>query len=201
MGSFLSAKMAKLSNILIGFGLALGGGYLIYKIANTAAEVNAFYNQLSINIKPRTIKLDGKILEPLKSKLVIKIDVEFINPTKTSISFQKPYVVLKYKDSELTRSKTSSDIVKIEAEGTSRIQDITFEIPLGDITTINIITDMIRTTGTGVFVDANNSLFKNVTTIFQTLTNNVLTKLLPLLEVSLLIYVGNTPITYSQKLG
>lgn len=193
--------MSKLTNILIGSALAIGGGYIIYKLANTAAEVKAFYDQLAINVKPRTIKVDGNILSPLKAKLIITIDVEFINPTKTSISFQKPYVVLKYKGSELTRSKTSNDIVTIAAEGASRIQGITFEIPLGDINTISILTDMIQTAGAGVFVDRNAGLTTNVTTVFRALTSNVMTKLLPQLEVSLLIYVGETPITYNQKLG
>ena len=193
--------MTKTSNILLGSILAFGAGYLIYKVAHKTAEYTAFVNQLAINIKPKSIKLDGKILKPTQAKIIIKIDVEFINPTKTSFSFQKPNVVIKYKDTELARSKVSTDIITLQAEGTSRISDITFEIPLADTNTLSILVDMIRTVGTGVFINQNQNILTNVTTVFNTLSNNVLTKLLPLISADLLVYVGDIPISYSQKLG
>ena len=60
---------------------------------------------------------------------------------------------------------------------------------------------MIRTVGTGVFINQNQNILTNITTVFNTLSNNVLTKLLPLISADLLVYVGNIPISYSQKLG
>lgn len=193
--------MAKIANILIGGTLAFGAAYLIYKAAQKTSEYTAFYNQLAINVKPKSIKLDGKILQPLKAKLIIKLDVEFINPTKTSISFQKPNVIIKYKDTELARSKVSTDIVTIQPQGTSRISDITFEIPLANSTTLSTLTDMIRTVGTGVFTTQGGNTATNISAIISALSNNVLTKLMPLLTVDLLTYIGDMPITYTQKLG
>lgn len=193
--------MAKIANILIGGTLAFGAAYLIYKAAQKTSEYTAFYNQLAINVKPKSIKLDGKLLQPLKAKLVIKLDVEFINPTKTSISFQKPNVIIKYKDTELARSKVSTDIVTIQPQGTSRISDITFEIPLANSTTLSTLTDMVRTVGAGVFTTQSGNIATNISAIISALTNNVLTKLMPLLTVDLLTYIGDMPITYSQKLG
>lgn len=193
--------MAKIANILIGGTLAFGAAYLIYKAAQKTSEYTAFYNQLAINVKPKSIKLDGKLLQPLKAQLIIKLDVEFINPTKTSISFQKPNVIIKYKDTELARSKVSTDIVTIQPQGTSRISDITFEIPLANSTTLSTLTDMIRTVGAGVFTTQSGNIATNISAIISALTNNVLTKLMPLLTVDLLTYIGDMPITYSQKLG
>ena len=193
--------MAKIANILIGGTLAFGAAYLIYKAAQKTSEYTAFYNQLAINVKPKSIKLDGKLLQPLKAQLIIKLDVECINPTKTSISFQKPNVIIKYKDTELARSKVSTDIVTIQPQGTSRISDITFEIPLANSTTLSTLTDMIRTVGAGVFTTQSGNIATNISAIISALTNNVLTKLMPLLTVDLLTYIGDMPITYSQKLG
>ncbi len=193
--------MAKLTDILIGSGLALGAGYLIYKIVNTTAEASAFVNQLQFNIKPSSIKLDGKILSPASVKLIIKVDVEFINPTKTSVSFQKPNVTLKYKNAVFAQSKISTDMVTINPFGTSRIKDITFEIPLFSSGTLTTIIDMLKTAGTGISVNANDTLANKLMTVFSLMSNNVLTKLLPLLEVSLITYIGSTPITYSTKLA
>jgi hypothetical protein len=60
---------------------------------------------------------------------------------------------------------------------------------------------MVRTVGAGVFTTQSGNTATNISAIISALTNNVLTKLMPLLTVDLLTYIGDMPITYSQKLG
>lgn len=185
--------MAVLKKILIGTGI-LAGGYLIYKIATASAEANAFVTNLNFNIKPSGIKLSG-------TNLVVKIDVEFINPTNTSVSFRKPMVTINYRGSVLAQSKVSTDIVTIQPNGVSRIKDITFNIPLTNLSILSSVIDMVKTVKSDIKIDQNATLVQKLSQLASGLSSNAITKLLPLLEVSMLVYVSDIPIPYSTKLG
>lgn len=185
--------MAVLKKILIGAGI-LAGGVIIYKIATASAEANAFVTNLNFNIKPSGIKLSG-------TTLVVKIDVEFINPTNTSVSFRKPMVTISYRGSTLAQSKVSTDIVTIQPNGISRIKDITFNIPLTSISLFTTILDMVQTVKADIKIDPNATILQKISQLTSALSSNAVTRLLPLLEVSMLVYVGDVPIPYSTKLG
>lgn len=190
---FTENNMAVLKKILIGTGI-LAGGYIIYKIATASAEANAFVTNLNFNIKPSGIKLSG-------TNLVVKIDVEFINPTNTSVSFRKPMVTISYRGSTLAQSKVSTDIVTIQPNGVSRIKDITFNIPLTNLSILSSVIDMVKTVKSDIKIDQNATLVQKLSQLASGLSSNAITKLLPLLEVSMLVYVSDIPIPYSTKLG
>ena len=109
--------------VLIGTAIAAVVGYLIYKGTQKTFEAKAFVDQLNFNIKLGKIAIQNK-------KLVIKLNIEFINPTKLSVSFEKPTVQIKYNGSVLAQSKISKDIVTIKPQGMSVLKDMTFEIPI-----------------------------------------------------------------------
>ncbi len=180
--------------VLIGTAIAAVVGYIIYKGTQKTIEAKAFVDQLNFNIKLGKIAIQNK-------KLVIKLNIEFINPTKLSVSFEKPTVQIKYNGSILAQSKVSSDIVTIKPQGMSMLKDMTFEIPILSLQTVSLFADMLAKAGEGFKFDKNAKLTENITNLINTLSNNVLSKLLPLLEVAMVVYVGDIAIPYSTKLS
>lgn len=192
-GGFIEKKM-NVKKVLIGTAIAAVVGYLIYKGTQKTIEAKAFVDQLNFNIKLGKIAIQNK-------KLVIKLNIEFINPTKLSVSFEKPTVQIKYNGSVLAQSKISKDIVTIKPQGMSVINDMTFEIPILSLKTVSLFADMLSKAGEGFKFNKNAKLKDNITNLINTLSNNVLTKLLPLLEVAMVVYVGDIAIPYSTKLA
>ena len=118
-----------------------------------------------------------------------------------AVSFEKPTVQIKYNGSVLAQSKISKDIVTIKPQGMSVLKDMTFEIPILSLQTVSLFADMLSKAGEGFKFDKNAKLTENITNLINTLSNNVLTKLLPLLEVAMVVYVGDIAIPYSTKLS
>jgi len=176
-------------------GIAVAGtiGYLIYKGTQKTLEAKAFVDHLNFDIKVASCKIQS-------SKLILKLNIDFINPTKMSVSFQKPNVTIKYNGSELARSKVSTDIVTIKPEGASRISNMTFEIPLLNFSMLSIFADMMAKITEGFRIDRTKTVVENAKNLIALLSDNAMKKLLPLLEVSLLTYIGSNPISYTTKL-
>lgn len=170
-----------------------GIGYLIYKGTQKTLEAKAFVNNLNFDIKVASCKVQN-------SKIVLKLNIDFINPSKMSVSFQKPNVIINYNGSELTRSKISTDIVTIKAQSTSRLSNMTFEIPLMTFSMLSIVADMLAKITEGVRLDRTKTVAENAKNIVAALSDNAMKKLLPLLEVKLLTYIGDNPIEYTTKL-
>lgn len=177
---------------VIVLALVGGIGYLIYKGTQKTLEAKAFVNNLNFDIKVASCKVQN-------SKIILKLNIDFINPSKMSVSFQKPNVIINYNGSELSRSKISTDIVTIKAQSTSRLSNMTFEIPLS-FSMLSIIADMLAKVTEGVRLDRTKSVGDNAKNVIAMLSDNAMKKLLPLLEVKLLTYIGDNPIEYSTKL-
>lgn len=178
-----------------------GGGYLVYKLVSGANELATFIKQLSINIKagsqPVTIK---NLLSWGKQILVLKLNVEFVNPTKTSISFEKPTVTIFYKGNTIAQSKISNSMVTIAPQDVSYIQDLTFEIPIANITIINTLVDICKQLGTGITINESDTLIQKAATVCANIGTN-LDAVLPFFDVTCVIYYGGQPFTYKTKIA
>lgn len=192
--------MANIKKIAVVSGITALVGALIYKSVQTTLELKAFYDQLSFNLINLRAYFDNKnfwdaLLHP---NLVIKADVEFINPTKTSVSFQKPVITLKYGDSELTRSLISKDIITIEAEGASLAKNFTFTIDL--YSKYDILIDIFKKVKKNINLEGKTTKKDKVTAILSQVSDAALLDILPMLECKILLYFGNFPFQYSTKL-
>lgn len=192
--------MANIKKIAAFTGIATLIGAIIYKSIQTSLELKAFYDQLSFNIVNLRAYFDNKnfwqaLVNPI---LVIKADVEFVNPTKTSISFQKPTITLRYNGSELAKSKISKDIITIEPEGVSIAKNFTFSIDLYSKYTILI--DIFNRLKKNVNLDGKNTAKDKIKAIIEQVSDAALMDILPLLECNILVYWGNNPIDYTTKL-
>lgn len=183
-------------------------GFIAYKLTQTTLELKAFYDQLSFEIQNLSIKVVKKesknilkqIVNTLIPTLQITFDIKFTNPTKTSIELQKPVVKILYNGNELARSaiSTSNNKIRIEKENVSYARNFVFDIDLQQ--KFSVVFDMVSKIASGIQVDNNATLFQKAGQLASGLTSNVLTKLLPLIDVNILIYAGNTPIDYTTKL-
>lgn len=192
--------MANIKKIAVVSGITALVGALIYKSVQTTLELKAFYNQLSFNLINLRAYFDNKnfwdaLLHP---NLVIKADVEFINPTKTSVSFQKPVITLKYDGQELTKSKISKDIITIDAEGVSLAKDFTFTIDL--YSKYSILIDIFKKVKKNINLDGKTTAKDKVSAIISQVSDAALLDILPLLECNILLYFGGVPIDYTTKL-
>jgi hypothetical protein len=60
---------------------------------------------------------------------------------------------------------------------------------------------MVQTVKADIKIDPNTTILQKISQLTSALSSNAVTRLLPLLEVSMLVYVGDVPIPYSTKLG
>lgn len=188
-------------------GLSLVG-VGVYKLTQTTLELKAFYDHIAFsaeNVKITFVKQEGKtilqtILNNLIPKIRIKFDIKITNPTKTSVTFQKPFVKILYDGSELATSTitNSANKVTIQKESFTYIRDFQFDIDLGS--KFSVIYDMVSKVASGVSIDRSATLKDNLTKMASVLTDNVLNQLLPLIEVNILVYAGNNPIDVKFKL-
>lgn len=189
------------------FGLSLVG-FGVYKIAQTTLELKAFYDQIAFaaeNIRFSIVKKEGgnvlqKIVNWLVPTIRIQFDIKITNPTKTSVTFQKPFVKILYNGSELATSTitNASNKVKINPENHSYIRNFVFDIDLQS--KFSVVYDMVSKVVSGLHVDRTQNTKENVMTIASVLTDNVLNKLMPLIDVNILVYAGDTPIDTTFKL-
>lgn len=178
--------------------LIAGGAYAIWKLVSGANELKTFYDQLIINIKAGNpaIRFAGNIWNPI---LRIRLNVEFVNPTKTSVSFEKPTVTIFYNGNTIAQSKISNEEVTIRPQDTSIIQNLTFDIPLTSITVVGALVDIARKLRTGIEVKDSDPLAVKAAAVFSTLSSN-LDNVLPLFDVSCVIYLAGQPFTYKTKI-
>lgn len=192
--------MANIKKIAVVSGITALIGALIYKSVQTTLELKALYNQLSFNLINLRIYFDNKnFWDALKKPiLVIKADVEFINPTKASTSFQKPIITLKYNGQELAKSQISKDIIKIEAEGVSLAKDFTFSIDL--YSKYAILIDIFQRLKKNVNLDGKTTAKDKISAIISQVSDAALADILPLLDCNIFLYYAGIPIDYTTKL-
>jgi hypothetical protein len=176
------------AKIAIGTLVVGGIGVAAYKVTATAANVEAFAKQTTFKIKVSKVSKEG-------DSIVLKVNIEISNPTKTSVSFEKPYILIKYGNKTLTSSKASSDIIRIEPQSTTTIKNYTLQIPI-DLSTASILIDIARRLGTSL-------TFTSPREFIASLTDTLMTQILPQLTLNVLVYLPNKsmPITFETKLS
>ncbi|MBQ3658329.1 MAG: hypothetical protein II956_16045 [Bacteroidales bacterium] len=180
--------MASLGKIL-GITAAVGFvGYGIYWGVSRAADVSSLAKNVSFNISVSKVKFSNKVLG-IPTTVTIYLTVEIINPTKLSISFEKPTVWAYYDGKTLAQSIQSTDKIKLEPQGSTFIKNIALKIPMAS----NI----------SLFMDMGKRVFSNLNTqdkiVSQIITNAK--DLLPLISVQIKTYIGQTPIEYTTSLA
>lgn len=179
--------MKTVGKILLGVGITGVVGFVLYKTTQKAADIEAFKNMLSFRIDPKGISAT-------KTAINVRVDVVITNPTKTSVSFQKPFLQLKYGKQVFASSKMSSDTVTVAAQNVTTIKNYTLQIPLSVTTALQLV-GMIKKVATDF------PAISTVSEFVAALSQSVLDKLLPLMTVSGVVYIGNTPITFEKQLG
>lgn len=186
--------------IIVGTIVVGGVGFLIFNLLKKANEADAFVKNIQTNVGLDSIKvvsskdtLISRILNPQTWVLRIKVNISFFNPTNISVSFQKPYVDLKYKGTVLAKSKVSSDKITIAANGQSEVATITLDIPI--LSKMSILKEMCTNIIKGVEFSES-----NISNVITALTTNA-TALLPLLEIYVQTRIGGVLIPFTTKLG
>lgn len=174
---------------VIGITAAVGVvGYGVYWFISRAADVDSLIKNINFNISVSKVKFSNKVLG-IPTTVTIYLIVEIINPTKLSISFEKPTVWVNYNGNQLAQSMQSTDKIKLEPQGSTYIRNIALKIPLSS----NI----------GLFMDMGKRVFTNINTqdklIPQIMANA--NKLMPLINVRIKTYIGQTPIEYETSLA
>lgn len=187
-------------NTLVKIGLFAVGGYAIYKIATLVGNVTSFVNNLGFAIKAgdKPIRIGGSLLSPT---INLNLDCEFTNPTNVSLEIKKPVIKILYKGTILAQSPIpkDTDIIKIDPKSVSLAKDFKFTINIADPSVIGALIDMGKVLGTGIAVNAGDSLITKVSSVVSVLSSN-LDNLLPLFDISCLIYVGDKTFTYNTKI-
>ena len=108
-----------LKQTIIGTGIVGGliaGVTYLFRLKRTSAELETV-NRISIH------KLDFK-------GLVVRIDVQLKNPTKTKFKIKFPFVKLLYKDVTIGSSKVVDKEIEIPAFGEAVAEKIMIEVPI-----------------------------------------------------------------------
>ena len=159
-----------------------------YVIIDNAANVEAFAKQATFKIKVSKVSKED-------DSIILKVNIEISNPTKTSVSFEKPYILIKYGNKTLTSSKASSDIIRIEPQSTTTIKNYTLQIPI-DLSTASIFIDIARRLGTSL-------TFTTPAAFVSALSDTLMTQILPQLTLNVLVYLPNKsmPVSFETKLS
>ncbi|MCR4558660.1 MAG: hypothetical protein K5685_01105 [Bacteroidales bacterium] len=179
------ASIGKILGITAAAGVV---GYGIYWTVSRAADISSLSKNVNFNINVSKVKFSNKVLG-IPSTVTLYLTVEIINPTKLSISFEKPTVWAFYNGNQIAQSIQSTDKIKLEAQGSTFIRNIALKIPLAS----NIST----------FVDMGKRVFTNLNSqdkIISQIMNNT-SALLPLITVRIKTYIGQTPIEYETSLA
>ena len=174
---------------IIGITAAVGAaGYGAYYLISRAAEIDTLSKDIQFNISVSKINFSAKVLG-IPTTVTLYLTVEIINPTKLSISFEKPTIWAFYNGNQIESTKQSTNKIKLEKQGSTYIRNIALKIPLA----ANI----------AVFMDMGKRVFSNINTqdkmIPQIIANA--SALLPLISVRLKTYIGELPITYETSLA
>jgi hypothetical protein len=130
---------------VIGGGLIAGATYL-FRLKRTSAELES---TTSVNIH----KLDLK-------GLVLRVDVQLKNPTKTKLKIKFPFVKLIYKDATIGSSQVVDKDIAIPSYGEAVAEKIMISIPLKGI--FSLSAGLIKSLASGESVKLNS---KTVSTI------------------------------------
>ena len=103
------ASIGKVIGITAAVGVA---GYGFYWLVSRAAEVDSLIKNVNFNISVAKVKFSNKVLG-IPTTVTIFLTVEIINPTKLSISFEKPTIWAFYNDNQIAQSTQSSDKIKL----------------------------------------------------------------------------------------
>ena len=182
------ANVGKIIGITTIVGVA---GIFTYKLVSKARDVSSLINNIRFNITPSKAKISG-------TNLSVFVNVEIINPTKLSVSFEKPYVRIFYNGNLLAESKQSKDLVKVEPQGTTKIKDIELKISL--LSNISTFVDMGKKAFTDLKITESTSATNKALAIASKIATNA-QSILPLLSVWVKTYVGGQPIEYSTALA
>jgi len=166
---------------IIGITAAVAAaGFGVYYVISKAAEVDSLRKNIQFSVTPSKVRFDGGLLSPT---LKVYLNVSIINPTKLSISFEKPTCWIYFNGSCLASSTQSTDKIKLEQQGTTKIRNIELSIP---------VLKNIQS-----FIELGRKAFQNVSNTNDGLINQIksnLTALLPYFEVGIKTYIGKTPI-------
>lgn len=176
-------KGIKISLWTIGIGAAL---YLVFKGAQKVVDANTFINNLQFSIKPG----DSPIRMTGINNIQLKLDVFITNPTKMTLSFEKPIVTIMYGDSILAQSKIpdpdKNNDVTIKPRATTKIS-MTFDI--------SILSNWSTWIAIGKQLGKDTSSATGVSDIANIVSANA-NAVLEMLKVKILTYIGDTPIDY-----
>lgn len=171
--------------------LGIGGAlYLAFKGTQKVLDAKAFADKLQLSIKPaakKPIRFTGI------NNIEINLDVLISNPTKTSLTIEKPMVTIFYGDNILAQSKIPSGEdknVTILPQTTS-VVSMSFDVSL--ISNLGIWLEIGRTIGK----DTSSATSKNeLSTTLAANAQAVLQKL----SFDIITYIGDTPITYKTSI-
>lgn len=111
----------------IGGGLIAGAAYL-FRLNRTSAQLESY---ASVNI----FKLDLK-------GLVLRIDVQLKNPTRTKFKIKYPFIKLIYKDTTIGTSQVVNKDIEIPAYGEAVAEKIMVTIPVKSI--FSVVFGMVK---------------------------------------------------------
>lgn len=138
-----------LKKILIGTGIGGGliaGATYLFRLKRTSAELESI---ATVNVH----KLDLK-------GLVLRVDVQLKNPTKTKLKIKFPFVKLIYKDTTIGSSQVLDKDIEIPSYGEAVAEKIMISIPLKGI--FSLSAGLIKSLSTGESVKLNS---KTISTI------------------------------------
>ncbi len=181
-------KGLKIALWTVGIGGVL---YLALKGGQKVADATTFLDNMQISISPsaKPFKLTGI------NTLQLNLDVYISNPTKFTISFEKPTVTIFYDKTIIAQSKMPDNgeipIISLRPQA---------------ITQITMSFDITIWTNLSTWIDIGKQIGKNVKsqTGVNEITNIVMAnaqEVLKLLKVKLITYYGDTPIPYETALG
>jgi len=116
----------------IGGGLIAGAAYL-FRLKRAGAELESI-------VKANIFKLD-------LNGLVLRLDVQLKNPTKTKLKIKFPFVKLIYKEATVGTSQVTSKDITIPAYGEAVAEKIMITIPARNI--FSVSAGMIKSLLTG----------------------------------------------------
>lgn len=184
--------MASFKKIALVSGLTIFGLWAVKSLLQTGNDVAQMVDKFDFEIINPRIRVSG-------TNLVLTIDIKILNPTKTTISVEKPYVEVFYTSMQgerikLANSSPSSSMVTINAQTYSIISNLQFSIPI--LSNLGVFKEILQRAISNISV----SSFTDVLNIPGKVSEN-LANIYPYLSVSLLTHWQNIAVSKEFKLG
>lgn len=184
--------MASFKKIALVSGLTIFGLWAVKSLLQTGNDVAQMVDKFDFEIINPRIKVSG-------TNVVLTIDIKILNPTKFSITVEKPYVEVFYTSMageriKLANSSPSTSMVTINAQTYSIISNLQFSISI--LSNLGVFKEILQRAISNISV----SSFTDVLNIPGKISEN-LANVYPFLSVSLLTHWQDVAISKEFKLG